>query len=70
MLWWVLDTACVYGLWDKRDVDCVFLCCLIVVVCLLPLTLSNLTVKSTLLFDDCCSLASVVLGSLSGEFLL
>jgi hypothetical protein len=59
-----------YGLRDERDVDCVFSCCLIVVVRLLPLTLSDLTVRSTVLFDDCCSLASVVLGSLSGEFLL
>jgi hypothetical protein len=36
MLWWVSDTACV--LRDERDVDCVFLCCLNVIVCRIALT--------------------------------
>jgi hypothetical protein len=43
------------GLRDKRDVDCVFSCCLIVVVRLLPLTLSDLTALDPL----CCSIIVV-----------
>jgi hypothetical protein len=44
-----------YGLRDEGDVDCVFSCCLIVVVRLLPLTLSDLTALDPL----CCSIIVV-----------